>query len=34
MLDNKPPIKTALATSPGVDTVINLMGRAAYSGGV
>jgi hypothetical protein len=24
----------ALATGPGADAVINLMGRAAYSGGV
>jgi putative toxin-antitoxin system antitoxin component (TIGR02293 family) len=34
MLDNKTPLDVALATSPGADAVINLMGRAAYSGGV
>jgi putative toxin-antitoxin system antitoxin component (TIGR02293 family) len=34
MLDNKAPLDVALATTPGADAVINLMGRAAYSGGV
>jgi putative toxin-antitoxin system antitoxin component (TIGR02293 family) len=34
MLDDKPPLDVALATGPGADAVINLMGRAAYSGGV
>lgn len=33
MLDNKPPLDVALATSPGADLVINLLGRAAYGGG-
>jgi len=28
------PLEVALATGPGADAVINLMGRAAYSGGV
>lgn len=34
MLDDKAPLELALATSPGADAVINLIGRAAYSGGV
>jgi putative toxin-antitoxin system antitoxin component (TIGR02293 family) len=34
MLDDKPPLDVALATGPGADAVINLLGRAAYSGGV
>ena len=34
MLDDKAPLELALATGPGADAVINLMGRAAYSGGV
>jgi putative toxin-antitoxin system antitoxin component (TIGR02293 family) len=34
MLDDKAPLEIALATGPGADAVINLMGRAAYSGGV
>jgi putative toxin-antitoxin system antitoxin component (TIGR02293 family) len=34
MLDDRPPLEVALATGPGADVVINLIGRAAYSGGV
>jgi putative toxin-antitoxin system antitoxin component (TIGR02293 family) len=34
MLDERPPLEIALATGPGADAVINLLGRAAYSGGV
>lgn len=34
MLDGKPPLEVALATGPGADAVINVLGRAAYSGGV
>jgi putative toxin-antitoxin system antitoxin component (TIGR02293 family) len=34
MLDNKAPLDVALATGPGADVVINLLGRAAYGGGV
>ena len=34
MLDDRAPLELALATGPGADAVINLMGRAAYSGGV
>jgi putative toxin-antitoxin system antitoxin component (TIGR02293 family) len=34
MLDNKAPLEVALATGPGADAVINLLGRAAYGGGV
>ena len=34
MLDDKTPLDIALATGPGADAVINLLGRAAYSGGV
>lgn len=33
MLDGKPPLDVALATRPGADPVINLLGRAAYGGG-
>jgi len=34
MLDNKAPLDVALATGPGADAVINLLGRAAKGGGV
>ncbi len=34
MLDGKPPLDVALASGPGADAVINLLGRVAYSGGV
>jgi putative toxin-antitoxin system antitoxin component (TIGR02293 family) len=34
MLDNKAPLDVALATGPGADAVVNLLGRAAYSGGI
>jgi putative toxin-antitoxin system antitoxin component (TIGR02293 family) len=34
MLDNKAPLDVALATGPGADAVINVLGRAAYGGGV
>jgi putative toxin-antitoxin system antitoxin component (TIGR02293 family) len=34
MLDDKAPLEVALATGLGADAVINLLGRAAYSGGV
>ena len=34
MLDNKAPLEVALATGAGADAVINLLGRAAYGGGV
>jgi putative toxin-antitoxin system antitoxin component (TIGR02293 family) len=34
MLDERPPLEIALATGPGADAVINLLGRAGYSGGV
>jgi len=34
MLDDQAPLEVALATGPGADAVINLLGRAAYSGGV
>jgi putative toxin-antitoxin system antitoxin component (TIGR02293 family) len=33
MLDGKSPLDVALATGPGADIVINLLGRAAYGGG-
>lgn len=33
MLDGKSPLDVALATGPGADLVINLLGRAAYGGG-
>lgn len=32
MLDGKAPLDVALATGPGADVVINLLGRAAYGG--
>ncbi len=34
MLDDKAPLEVALATGLGADAVVNLLGRAAYSGGV
>jgi putative toxin-antitoxin system antitoxin component (TIGR02293 family) len=34
MLDDKSPLDVALSTGPGADAVVNLLGRAAYSGGV
>ena len=34
MLEDKVPLELALATGPGADAVINLLGRAAYGGGV
>jgi len=34
MLDDKAPLEVALATGVGADAVVNLLGRAAYSGGV
>lgn len=34
MLDQKPPLEVALATGPGADAVINVLGRAAYGAGV
>jgi putative toxin-antitoxin system antitoxin component (TIGR02293 family) len=34
MLENETPIDVALATGPCADAVINLLGRAAFSGGV
>jgi putative toxin-antitoxin system antitoxin component (TIGR02293 family) len=34
MLDGKPPLDVALATGPGADLVINILGRVAYGGGV
>ena len=34
MLDGRAPLDVALGTSPGADLVINLLGRAAYGGGV
>ncbi len=34
MLDNNAPLDVALATGPGADAVVNLLGRAAYGGGV
>jgi putative toxin-antitoxin system antitoxin component (TIGR02293 family) len=34
LLDNKRPLDVALSTGPGAEAVINLLGRAAYSGGV
>jgi putative toxin-antitoxin system antitoxin component (TIGR02293 family) len=33
MLDNAAPLDVALATGPGADAVVNLLGRAAYGGG-
>jgi putative toxin-antitoxin system antitoxin component (TIGR02293 family) len=34
MLENKTPFDVALSTGAGADAVINLLGRAAYGGGV
>ncbi|MBR0776217.1 DUF2384 domain-containing protein [Bradyrhizobium diazoefficiens] len=34
MLDERIPLELALATGPGADAVINLLGRTAYGGGV
>jgi putative toxin-antitoxin system antitoxin component (TIGR02293 family) len=34
MLDDRIPLELALATGPGADAVVNLLGRAAYGGGV
>ena len=34
MLDGQPPLDVALATGPGADAVINLLGRAAYGAAV
>ncbi len=34
MLEGKPPLDVALATSPGADLVVNLLGRAAYGSAV
>jgi putative toxin-antitoxin system antitoxin component (TIGR02293 family) len=34
MLEGQTPLDIALAGSPGADLVINLLGRAAYGGGV
>lgn len=34
MLEGKAPLDVALATNPGADLVINLIGRAACVGGV
>jgi len=34
MLENKTPIDVALSTGAGADAVVNLLGRAAYGGGV
>lgn len=34
MLDGRLPLDVALATGPGADLVVNLLGRAAYGGGV
>ncbi len=34
MLDDKVPLDLALATGLGADAVVNLLGRAAYGGGV
>jgi hypothetical protein len=34
MLDDAVPLEIALATGPGADAVINLLGRTAYGGGV
>lgn len=34
MLDGRAPLDVALGTSPGADLVVNLLGRAAYGGGV
>lgn len=34
MLESRVPLDVALATGPGADAVVNLLGRAAYGGGV
>lgn len=34
MLDGNVPFEVALATGPGADSVINVLGRAGYGGGV
>jgi putative toxin-antitoxin system antitoxin component (TIGR02293 family) len=34
MLDDAVPLEIALATGPGADAVMNLLGRTAYGGGV
>lgn len=34
MLESRAPLDVALATGPGADAVVNLLGRAAYGGGV
>jgi putative toxin-antitoxin system antitoxin component (TIGR02293 family) len=34
MLDDRVPLELALATGPGADAVVNLLGRTAYGGGV
>jgi putative toxin-antitoxin system antitoxin component (TIGR02293 family) len=34
MLESRAPLEVALATGPGADAVVNLLGRAAYGGGV
>jgi putative toxin-antitoxin system antitoxin component (TIGR02293 family) len=34
MLGDRIPLELALATGPGADAVVNLLGRAAYGGGV
>ncbi|HEX3431188.1 MAG TPA: antitoxin Xre-like helix-turn-helix domain-containing protein [Rhizomicrobium sp.] len=34
LLDDRAPLEVSLASGPGADAVINLLGRAAYSGGV
>ncbi len=34
MLDGRPPRDVVVASDPGADAVINLMGRGAYGGGV
>lgn len=34
MLDSQTPLDVALATGPGADAVMNVLGRAAYGGGV
>ncbi len=34
LLDNARPVDVALSTGPGAEAVINLLGRAGYSGGV
>jgi uncharacterized protein (DUF2384 family) len=34
MLEGKSPRDVALATGPGADAVVNILGRAAYGGAV